>query len=207
MAAELPDVFVRFEGIEGECMDQRYPGKAAEKTSYPAGQKFGWFQIKSFSFNFGVKDKEALGAGGAPRSGASGGGSTSDGSGNDGPLDRSEVTLSKNLDVGSASIWKDNCHSGKVIAEAEVVACRQGGTGGDEKIPFVRFIFQEVYITDISMALAEESLPTETMHFSYDRMRMESLWTDNETGDRAIDRPRRAGWDFMKNKDWSGEDV
>lgn len=193
MAAELADVYVRFKGIEGECMDERYPGKA------------GWFQIKSFSFNFGVKDKEAL-AGAAPSSGvgSSGGGA---GSGNDGPLDKSNVRLTKTLDVGSAGIWKEHCHSGEVIPEAEVVACRQGGLGGDEKIPFVRFIFQGVYVNDISMTLPEDSLPTETMNFEYDRMRMESLWTDNETGDRAIDRPRRAGWDWMKNQDWSGEDV
>lgn len=204
MAAELADVFVRFEGIEGECMDARYPGRPDPNVKYKSGQKFGWFQIKSFNFSFGVKDSAALASGAGASAGSTGGAS---GSGTDGPLDRSEVRLAKTMDAGSASIWKENCHSGKIISEAEVVACRQGGLGGDEKIPFVRFIFQGVFISSISMTLPEDSLPTETMNFAFDRVRMESLWTDNETGDRAIDRPRRAGWDFTTNRDWSGQDV
>src|SRR5258708_1178348 len=56
MAEEVPDVYVRFEGIDGECTDQMHPGKQEPGGDYPSGVKFGWFQIKSFSFSFSVKD-------------------------------------------------------------------------------------------------------------------------------------------------------
>ena len=195
MSEGLPDVYVRFEGIEGECMDDKHPGKA------------GWFPIKSFNFNFSVKDagdseKPSEDKKGGDKKKAAPKAAARD----EGPLSHPDVSLSKNLDSSSARIWDTKCYSGQEILEVELEACRSGGMSGADKIPFVRLVFEGVYIKSISMSIAEDALPAETMQFSYERARIESIWTDNDTGERCNTQPRIFGWDFENHKQWTGYD-
>src|SRR5690242_13145011 len=107
MADALADVYVKLEGMKGECTDDAHPGDD------------GWIQIKSFNFGFGMK--EGSWESGASDSGNSGG----DGSGNGGssgssgrsggsnlPLEFPEVTISKSSDLVSTSLLKEKCHEG-----------------------------------------------------------------------------------------------
>lgn len=220
MAADLPDVYVRFEGLKGECMDELHPGSE------------GWVQIKGFNFGFGLKDTgvatrntRSIGGHGvkpeaqvqqltqavkdlqnaqasAPKPAAPGAARE------DGPFDFPEVKLDKSLNLVSSSLWDENAHRGKIIPQVEVVACRYGGVGtksSDIKIPFLRLVFEQARVTKVGLGLSDDALPTESITFDYDRVRMEYLWTDNETGERLADRPQRAGWDREKQQAWLGE--
>ena len=87
----------------------------------------------------------------------------------------------------------------------ELEACRSGGVSGAKKIPFVRLAFEGVFVKSITMNITEDAVPAETLVFSYKRVQIESVWTDNDTGERLIEKPRHYGWDFENNKQWKGE--
>jgi len=117
------------------------------------------------------------------------------------PLEFPEVTITKSSDLVSTRLLKEKCHSGSPIPHIEVVACRYGGNDDkNPKIPFLRLIFDDVYITSITFALSQDELPAETIKFTYDIVRMETIWTDNETGDRLTSEPNRCGWNKKLNK-------
>ncbi len=85
----------------------------------------------------------------------------------------------------------------------ELIACRYGGNDDKKpKIPFLRIIFKEVYINSISLSLSQDELPGETIKFTYDVVQMETIWTDNETGDRLTSDPNRCGWNKKLNKEY-----
>lgn len=211
------DIYVRLDGIKGECTEDLHPG--AE----------GWIQIKSFSFGFGLKDSGLRGT----TSTRIGGARTEEeryrevvqirkeqqaevvrqsrnkvAPIDDGAFDFRPAKLDKTLDLTSTTLWSDHSHKGTIIPQIELVACRYGGAGtasADIKIPFLRLVFEEVRVTQISLGLSDDDLPEESMEFDFRRVRMETLWTDNETGVRLLDRPCRAGWDREKQKEWLGE--
>lgn len=207
MGEALADVYVKLDGFTGECTDDQHPGDD------------GWIQIKSFNFGFGMKEgswenTESTGATSTHgSSGSSGGGTSGNGSGSGSrhhgggsgvsnlPLEFPEVTITKSSDLVSTRLLKEKCHSGSPIPHIEVVACRYGGNDDkNPKIPFLRLIFDEVYITSITFALSQDELPAETIKFTYEIVRMETIWTDNETGDRLTSDPNRCGWDKKLNK-------
>lgn len=194
MADALADVYVRLDGMKGECTDSFHPGDK------------GWIQIKSFEFGFGMKEG-SWESGSTTDTGSSGGdsGGNGSGSGRSGgsnlPLEFPEVTVTKSCDLVSTTLLKDKCHEGAPISKLELVACRYGGNDKDNpKIPFLRIIFTEVYITSISLSLSQDDLPGETIKFTYDIVEMETIWTDNETGDRLTSDPNRCGWNKKLNK-------
>jgi type VI protein secretion system component Hcp len=206
MAEALADVYVRLEGFTGECTDDQHHGDK------------GWIQIKSFNFGFGMKEgswdnpestaatsnRGSSGSTGSATSGSSSG-SRRFGSGSGGvsglPLEFPEVTITKSSDLVSTRLLKEKCHSGGAIDKIEVVACRYGGNDDNNpKIPFLLLVFEEVYITSITFALSQDDLPAETIKFTYDIVRMETIWTDNETGDRLTSEPNRCGWNKKLNK-------
>ncbi len=207
MAEALADVYVRLDGFTGECTDDQHLGDD------------GWIQIKSFNFGFGMKEgswentdaKSGASGNGSSGSSGSGGSASSSGSGSrqsgagsgvgNLPLEFPEVTITKSSDLVSTRLLKDKCHSGSPIPEIEVVACRYGGNDEkNPKIPFLRLIFEDVYITSITFALSQDELPAETIKFTYDIVKMETIWTDNETGDRLTSEPNRCGWNKKLNK-------
>ena len=215
MAEGLPDIYLRFDGIEAECMDENHPGPKANALK-DEPDRWGWFQFKSFGFSFSVNeagDSDAAGktAGGAhgpaapagpkkPAAGAAKGAAKKD----SGPHSHPDISVQKNLDSASAVLWKTKCYEGQEIKKVELEACRTGGIPGAPKIPFVRLIFEGVFIKKITMSVSEDALPSETLVFSYERVQIESIWTDNETGKRLIEQPRHFGWDFENNKQWEG---
>src|SRR5438552_1509348 len=144
MADNVPDVYVKLHGLEGECTDSNFPGKD------------GWVQIKRFSFSFGLKNSggatktSPAGKGGKPvseeqvekRISAAIKGAKEKKTEDDGPFDRPAVTLEKTLELASANIWKKKCHSGEPIPKVQVVACRYGGEGGAERLPSLSLIVE-----------------------------------------------------------------
>jgi len=213
MADNLPDVYVRLDGLEGESADFKHPGKQ------------GWVQIKGFSFGFGLKGADSTNLASLAKKGkgadleaqnkallahiqaskGKGKGEKKD----DGPFDRPDVTLNKTLDLASTDIWKKKCHSGEPIAKVEVVACRYGGESGDEKIPFLTLIFEGVQVKSISLGLSNDEAPTESIHFRYDHVKMKYIWTSNDMGMRVRGASApRAGWNFKDNKavEWGSDE-
>src|SRR5215475_1660442 len=105
MADNLPDIYVKLEGLEGESTDAAHPGDK------------GWVQIKGFSFNFGLKGAGTQNLTSLMRGGKEGvdmaeqqkmllehmkamqgqkdGAKKKD----EGPFDRPDVTLNKSLDL------------------------------------------------------------------------------------------------------------
>jgi type VI protein secretion system component Hcp len=207
MADLLADVYVKLDGFTGECTDDQHHGDD------------GWIQIKSFNFGFGMKEgswdtdsksatdghgSSTSSSGGATGNSGSGSGSRHSGGGSgvsNLPLEFPEVTITKTSDLVSTRLLKEKCHSGAPIKAIEVVACRYGGNDDkNPKIPFLRLIFEDVYVTSITFALSQDELPAETIKFTYDVVRMETIWTDNETGDRLTSEPNRCGWNKKLNK-------
>ena len=201
MAEGLPDVYVNLGGMKGECTDSSHPGDK------------GWIQIKKFQFGFGMKEGSwegdsasgsSGGSSGSSGSGSSGGGRSGSGGGgaNNLPLEFPEVTITKSSDLASTALLKEKCHEGAPIPIVELIACRYGANDGEKpKIPFLRIIFKEVYIKSISLSLSKDELPGETIKFTYDIVQMETIWTDNETGDRLTSEPNRCGWNKKLNKE------
>jgi len=193
MSEALADVYVRLEGTKGECTDAAHPGDK------------GWIQIKSFSFGFGMHEGSwDSGDSTAKSSGGAGDGTSSGKAGASNlPLDFPEVTITKSSDLASTPLLKEKCHEGGSIPMLELIACRYGGNDRKRpKIPFLRIIFKKVYINSISLSLSQDELPGETIKFTYDIVQMETIWTDNETGDRLTSEPNRCGWDKSVNKEY-----
>ena len=113
----------------------------------------------------------------------------------------------------STELLKTKLHNGEPIDTVEVVACRYGAVSAledtkktdsekdttDYKIPFLRLVFSKVHVTAISLALSDDALPTERMTFKYERVEMETVWTDNETGKRVPGGTQRVGWNKEKS--------
>ncbi len=189
MGELVPDVYVRFGDLKGECTDEQHPGND------------GWIEIKHFTFGFGMK--EGSWDSGSSSSDGGGTGSSSAGSGASSlPLEFPAVSITKSSDLTSTRLLKEKCHEGKAIEKVELIACRYGGNDGNKpKIPFLRMIFKNVHIGSISLGLSQDELPSETLTFTYDMVQMETIWTDNETGDRLTSDPNRCGWNKEKNKE------
>jgi len=208
VAKDIPDVYLRFEGIKGECNDTQHPGKM---DNPPAGVKDGWITVSrlGFGFGWGGADKPGPGTGAkgaaapapaaAPAKPAAGGA----GAKQEGTFKPVDFSLTKNPDIASNFLLK-SFYDKTPISKVEVEICRYGGTGQaiqDVKIPFLRLIFENVHLTSYQIELGDDSLPSEVITFNYEVARMESIWTDNETGDRRASQPNRAGWDFKNHCD------
>jgi len=215
MADNLPDVYVKLDGLEGESTDAAHPGNK------------GWVQIKGFSFNFGLKGADTTNLTSLMRGGKEGadmaeqqrmllehmknmqGQKNDEKKKDEGPFDRPDVTLNKSLDLASTDIWKKKCYSGDAIPKIQVVACRYGGESGDEKIPFLTLIFENCIVKSISLGLSNDEAPSESIHFRYDSVKIKYVWTSNDLGsrERGASAPR-AGWNFTANKpvEWASDE-
>jgi type VI protein secretion system component Hcp len=219
MASESTDAYMRFEdaggkAIDAECMDELHPGKQVPGVNYPKRESgspmaFGWFQVKKCSFSINVSDSDASKDKDKPKTNEKPATNTTAkapkaDSKTDGPFSKGAVSVTKSLDIVSHKIWSDHCFAGTPLKKVEVEVCRTGGREGSKKIPFVRLVFEDVHVESVSMNLPDEGLPDESLTFTYLRVSMDSIWTDNETGERKPSAPRHFGWDFENNKEWSG---
>jgi len=228
VASDTPDVYMRFVGewgnkpLKGECMDDQHLGEE------------GWIQIQSFNFGFGAgstsntpsfearkkplasikdpderaremdrrdqeerrrRDRESTRTGGTWGSSLSG------------ALNFDRFSFNKSTDRMSTALM-DMCHDGNyVIPKVEVVAVRYGGTGESFKIPFVRLIFEQVRLRSCKLNLSGGETPSEDVEFEYDKVTLESTWTDNATGNRLPDQPIRAGWDLENQEAYACSDT
>jgi len=199
MGDNLPDVYLRFEGIKGDCNDENHPGKF-KQGERPNGRKEGWMAISGFSFGFGwgsadtgdKKDKDKDDKDKDKKKKNKIKKRTS------GTLKPKEFSFSKAPNVTSKTLL-DKCHDGEVIPLAEVEVCRAGGESGDEKIPFLRIIFEAVTLKKCSLSISNDPVPSESVEFKFKKVTMETIWTDNTTGQRILSEPRRVMWDFAGN--------
>jgi hypothetical protein len=95
---------------------------------------------------------------------------------------------------------------GKTEMGAELIVCRPAGTdipNGERagaKIPFLKFIFNRIQLTKCSLGISKDSPPSEDIEFWFDEVKMETMWTDNETGEKLPGGKNTISFDFG-NKD------
>ncbi|HUR46978.1 MAG TPA: hypothetical protein VMZ27_13955 [Candidatus Saccharimonadales bacterium] len=222
MADNLPDVYLRFVGatpdIPGESMDAAYPAKE------------GWLEIKEFDFGFGwngsaagggakhdaitkklstgkplsaqeadelsnaLKPKEAEKDGKAKKT--------------DQALQPNPCTFSRSPGVASIPLLKVLRAGGDPIPKAEIIVCRASAealspTEKDfkkAKIPFLQLVLERVTLVDCKMSIAKEDAPTESVEFKFYKATIQTIWTDNATGEKTAGGVLSAWFDFEKTE-------
>ncbi len=206
MAGEIADVYLKFEGLTGECNDEDHPGED------------GWITIKSFNFGFGFQASDAgteddeedstspagNGAPGDPKAKAPQTRKPKrkkrSAPMKSGPMTFDCISFSKGSDVMSSSLM-DACYSGELIPTVELQACRYGGGPDNEKVPFLFLTFKNVHIKTCKLNLATEGLPGEEVEFKYEKVEMRCAWTDNATGNPLNEQPIAVGWDLAAQRE------
>ena len=90
--------------------------------------------------------------------------------------------------------------------EVELIVCRAAGVdipngaAKDAKIPFLKFTFSAVQLTKCSMSIGKDQPVSEDVQFWFDQVKMETIWTDNETGEKLPGGKNTISFDFG-NKD------
>jgi type VI secretion system Hcp family effector len=203
MAEDIPDVYLRFDGFKGECMDEDHP---ADK---------GWITIKSFTFGFGFS-----GTDGDAEQDNEDGANTHPSAGTQahpaskpqkkskrkkragmksGPLNFDCISFTKASDVMSHKLM-EACHQGTEIPKVDLEACRSGGGPTNKKVAFLSLTFEKVYLKSCTLNLTTDNLPSEDIQFEYGKVSMNCLWTDNETGQKLDATPDAVSWDLSTMK-------
>jgi type VI protein secretion system component Hcp len=203
MAGDIPDVYLRIDGLQGECNDVNHSGDD------------GWITIKSFNFGFGFEGTDAQSEP-EEATDSTATGTTATGPANaprphpaqprpkpkkkaakmkSGPMTFDRISFSKSSDETSTAIMQA-CHDGTEIDKVELHACRYGGPTRAEKLPFLHMIFSKVHFKSCKLNLATEGMPSEDIEFEYAKVEVKCLWTDNATGNRLPDQPITVGWDL-----------
>jgi type VI protein secretion system component Hcp len=85
---------------------------------------------------------------------------------------------------------------------AELIVCRPAGVdipNGEKKgakVPFLKFVFDKIQLTKCSLAISKEQPPSEDIEFWFDKVTMETIWTDNETGEKLPGVKNTISFDF-----------
>ena len=191
MPGEIPDVYMQFEDFTGQCQDEDHPGKD------------GWIGIKKFTFGFGVTGKQADTSTHKTEEDKKKANNSKNNQDKppkppktkgmvSGPMTFDPVSVSKSSDIMSVPLMKA-CRSGATFPKIKFEACRSGGESGNDKVPFLQITFEEVKIKTCKLALATEGLPDETIEFTYEKVTMDALWTDNATG-KELGSTMTASW-------------
>ena len=216
MAGEIPDVYLRFEGFEGECNDKKHPGKE------------GWITVKSFNFGFGMQGADSsTEESGDETPAATPNGAPANQNQNpnqnqaqnqatpqprakpkrprrapmkSGPMTFDCISFSKSSDLMSHALM-EACHDGTEIPMVELHACRYGGGADNEKVPFLHLVFEKVNLKSCKLNLATEGMPSEDIEFEYKKVEMKCMWTDNATGKPLTSQPITAGWDLQDQEE------
>ena len=191
MGDTLADVYLKIQGVTGECSDVGHPGKD------------GWIEICSFSFGFafesGSASKSAPAAAPKPAKGGAGGKGAA-ARGDDSNAPNKHITFSKKPNQCSTQLAQ-MCYDGTEVDTVTFEACRYGAASlQNAKIPFLNLVFKKVTFKKSSMQISNEGMPTESLEFAYDTVTMTTIWTDNATGDRMPGGQCQVGWDFVNNK-------
>jgi type VI protein secretion system component Hcp len=219
MGENLPDVYLRFEGLQGESGDSTYSGDE------------GWITIKSFNFGFGLTDTGTGSQHGSDDTGHPSAAEIKACNGDpakiqalirqkanaskdnqakkpksdkmvSGPMTFESITFTKDSDIMSKTLM-EKCWGGpeSQIDKVELVACRYGGQLGDEKLPFLHMTFENVHLKSCKLNLATDGMPSEDIAFDYEKVEMRCLWTSNTTGRKLSEEPDPAGWDLTAHKE------
>jgi type VI protein secretion system component Hcp len=134
----------------------------------------------------------------------------------EGTLKPKEFSFSRNPSKASTILMK-KCRNVEEIPKVELLACRAAGVdftmgkgdshkvAKDAKIPFLRLMFEKVYLIKCGMSVTTAPTPTESIDFVFQKVQMETVWTDNETGKRVTGGINRVWFDFgNKEKDAGG---
>jgi type VI protein secretion system component Hcp len=190
MAGDLPDVYLQFEGYTGSCQDSLHPGEE------------GWISLKSLTFGFGFpgkdkddkkkKEKEEKDKQKAKNTPAEKPKPPPTEGMTSGPMTFDPIKFSKGADLMSHDLMKA-CKAGTKIKKATLHCCRYGGEHGDEKLPFVHMVFEDIYIKTCKVNLTSDGLPEESLEFVYETVSMTGIWTDNTTG-KALGDTATVSW-------------
>ena len=225
---DLPDVYVRFQHEdeepigEGDCTDLQHLGEDGwiEIQSFsfgfgfntPAGQAARVTPRKFVPKGKTIEDMQKefaalVNAQQQQQQQQQERDSASSGShewGQSGALNFEKCKISKSADSLSSDLV-NFCHDGDVIKYVTLEACRSVGddaadAGSKIKAPFLRIKFEDVFLRTCSLQLATEGLPTESYEMEYNKVTVETWWTDNATGTRQPERPFRVSWDLNANQ-------
>jgi type VI protein secretion system component Hcp len=222
VADNLPDVYLRFIGGDETDPDIVIPGDS--RDSYYNGSK-GWFTITGFGFGFGwggLRDtpkvvkplgkdaandpKELLRAhnelvaqqsAGPQKSGAKAGTPEK----KSGQLAAEVFSFTRTPSLASVFLIK-KADSMEEVPMVELVVCRAAGVTNSEtikqgsKIPFLRFVFERVLVTECDLSVTSAPVPEESVKFRFRKVQMETVWTDNETGQRVPGGINRVTYNF-----------
>jgi type VI secretion system secreted protein Hcp len=157
--------------VAGETLDDFFKGTSPS----PA------FELKDW--NFGASNKSTIGS----ATGGAGGGKA----------EFSEFSITKTVDSASPNFFL-NCVTGTHYGTV-TLACRKAGPSGDRTGgPYLRYIFQTVFTTDVKWAHSEEG-PTETITFVYGQLKIEYTPQDS-TGKVDTSKMKSTGWSVITNK-------
>jgi len=132
-------------------------------------------------------------------------GSTSGSKGDKGKtLRQRNFTFSRNPGPASKDLLLNLIkRKGKRELGAELIVCRAAGVDiphgapKDAKTPFLKFVFSQVELVDCKMQVSRDQPPSESVEFWFGKVQMETIWTDNETGEKIPGGKNRISFDFQ----------
>lgn len=226
MADNLPDVYIRFmEGktpvIDGDSLDNEYNGEDGWLAIGGFNFGFGWGGSSDSASRLALPagtdpalartlmerdralQRTQQGQPAASPAGAGGGANTAN---QEGSLKPSDFKFSRAPSAAS-KLLVQTCREVKLIPQAELVVCRSAGdeytvkgSGGVRlvKIPFLRLTFERLYLTGCELSVSSSPIPEESIEFVFEKVQMETVWTDNATGKRVSGGVNRVEYDFSK---------
>jgi len=91
-----------------------------------------------------------------------------------------EVEVEKEVDLASHRLYHCCADQERVIPKVTIELCRASG----KKVPFLKLVFEEVYITDCELSLdADDSLPTETITFKFHKVHINYQPVSKQSGE------------------------
>jgi type VI protein secretion system component Hcp len=221
---ELPDVYLKFVGadpkIRGESNDAAYPESEGWLAVKSFGFGFGWDPENS-SGNLedlekrldnendpekrkalrkqiqAIQKKERAKA---AKSGKKGAGKKGD---KTKTLKQRNFTFRRSPGPASKDILQNLIQRQEGSLEAELVLCRAAGVDmphgvpKDAKTPFLRFTFTGIELVDCKMDISRDQPPSESVEFWFAKVTMETVWTDNTTGEKIAGGKNRITFDFQ----------
>ena len=107
--------------------------------------------------------------------------------------DHQDFSIVKELDKASP-LLNLNCCNGTHINKMTLELCRAGG----DKQPYMRYTFEGVIVSSVSIGGGGGGIPTESVTFNYSKINWIYIETDVKTGKKKGE--VKKWWDLGKNK-------
>jgi type VI protein secretion system component Hcp len=110
-------------------------------------------------------------------------------------------TFARTPGPASIALLKKLRAGGDPIPKAEIIVCRAAAEDSltapkDSKIPFLQLTLEKVQLIDCKVTISKEQAPTENIEFKFGKAKMETIWTDNATGERTTGGALSVVFDF-----------